>query len=463
MPTELRKTGISVVGDRPWGTHFCHFYETQDDLFDILLPYFKTGLENNEFCLWVIAEPLTEEEARSALRQAVPGLERYLAEGSIEILSDDEWFLKGDAFDLHRVITRLSEKLEQALARGYSGIRVSGSSAWLQKKDWREFGEFEKGLDELIANQRMLVSCVFPLATSGAAEILDAARTHQFTVARRHRDWEVVETPELKQAKAEITRLNEGLEQRVVERTSELAAINEELRGEITARQQAEEQLKRSNEELRALSARLQSVREEESIRIARAIHDDLGGALTGLKMDLSWLGKRLPESGTEAARQKLDSMSEFIDETMQKVRNISTELRPSVLDDLGLSAAIVWQAREFQQRTEIECKITSLQEEIALRPETATAVFRILQEILTNVARHANASLIEISLEEHGSSLVLKVSDNGVGISDSNVSDTKSLGLIGMRERAVVFGGRVDITGAEGNGTTVTVSIPRE
>ena len=153
--------------------------------------------------------------------------------------------------------------------------------------------------------------------------------------------------------------------------------------------------------------------------------------------------------------------MSELIDDTIRKVRNISTELRPSVLDDLGLAAAIEWQAREFQKRMEIECRIMFLQEDIRLCTEKATAVFRIFQEILTNVARHANANLVEIFMEEDRGNLILKVSDNGKGIKESDVTEMKSLGLLGMRERALVFGGKVDITGVEGKGTFVTVRIP--
>ncbi|HKP12957.1 MAG TPA: PAS domain-containing protein [Blastocatellia bacterium] len=231
---------------------------------------------------------------------------------------------------------------------------------------------------------------------------------------------------------------------------------------DITERKRMEERLKRSNEELRALSARLQAVREEESLRIARAIHDELGGALTALKIDLAWLGKRLAKSHNEALRQKLKSMAELIDETAQKVRMISTELRPSVLDDLGLAAAIEWQAREFQRRTETECRIVSLAEVTELSAEKATAVFRIFQEVLTNVARHAEASLVEISLEEHDEAIVLRVADDGRGIGPLDAAGCTSLGLLGMRERALVFGGSVDIQGAEGRGTTVTVSIPR-
>jgi PAS domain S-box-containing protein len=232
---------------------------------------------------------------------------------------------------------------------------------------------------------------------------------------------------------------------------------------DVTERRLAEERLRGSNEKLRALAARLQSVREEEAVRIAREIHDELGGALTGLKFDFSWLARRLPEPDMEEKRRRLEAMSALIDETIRKVRSISTQLRPSVLDDLGLAAAIEWQAREFESRTEIECRIAALEEGTALSPEKSAAVFRIFQEILTNVARHSGASRVEISLSERGGSLVLTVSDNGVGVKESEIADTKSLGLLGMRERALVFGGGVSIRGEAGRGTTVTVSIPHE
>jgi PAS domain S-box-containing protein len=230
---------------------------------------------------------------------------------------------------------------------------------------------------------------------------------------------------------------------------------------DVTERVQAEERLRISNEKLRALAARMQAVREEESLRIAREIHDDLGGALSALKIDLAWIDKRLARSRNPALRLKLNGMAELIDDTAKKVRSISTELRPSVLDHLGLAAAIEWQAKEFERRTEIECRIVALVEEVTLSAEKATAVFRIFQEILTNIARHAGAKLVEISLEEHDD-LVLKVSDNGVGINTAELAASASLGLLGMRERALVFGGRVDIQGAQGQGTTVSVSIPR-
>src|SRR6266481_1670551 len=246
MANEMRKTGVEVVGDMPWGTHFCLFYETRADLLETLVSYCKAGLENQEFCLWVVAEPLTAEDARHALGQAVPDLDQYLADQSIEIVGARDWYLQDGTFDLNRVISGWNEKLARASARGYAGVRVTGDTAWLEKKDWKDFCEYEESLNQAVANQRLAVLCTYPLASCGATEILDVVRTHQFAVTKRRGSWDVIETAGHKQAKAEIKRLNEELEQRVVERTSQLTAVNRELTREILQRQRVEEALLRS-------------------------------------------------------------------------------------------------------------------------------------------------------------------------------------------------------------------------
>ncbi len=246
MPNEMRKTGVDVVGDMPWGTHFCLFYETKADLLETTVCYCKAGLENQEFCLWVVAEPLTEEDARHALKQAVPDLDQYLADHSIEIFAARDWYLQDGIFDLNRVISRWNEKLASASARGYAGVRVTGDTAWLEKRDWKDFCEYEESLNQAIAGQRLAVLCTYPLAACGAAEILDVVRTHQFAVTKRRGSWDVIETAGHKQAKAEIKRLNEELEQRVVERTSQLTTVNKELTKEVLQRKRAEEALLRS-------------------------------------------------------------------------------------------------------------------------------------------------------------------------------------------------------------------------
>jgi signal transduction histidine kinase len=217
------------------------------------------------------------------------------------------------------------------------------------------------------------------------------------------------------------------------------------------------ERLKESEDKLRRLAAHLISVREEERAHIAREIHDELGQVLTGLKMEVTWLAKRLRE---KPLIEKTDSMCKLIDTTVQTVRKIATGLRPEMLDDMGLIAAVGWQAKEFQKRTGIRCR-TKLPPEVKLDIDVSTTMFRIFQEILTNVARHSRATRVDMELAIAEDKVALEVIDNGVGIADSDLNGKKSLGLLGMHERALLFGGEVKITGTAGHGTRVSVSIP--
>jgi signal transduction histidine kinase len=217
------------------------------------------------------------------------------------------------------------------------------------------------------------------------------------------------------------------------------------------------ERLKESEDKLRRLAAHLISVREEERAHIAREIHDELGQVLTGLKMEVTWLAKRLRE---KPLIEKTDSMCKLIDTTVQTVRKIATGLRPEMLDDMGLIAAVGWQAKEFQKRTGIRCR-AKLPPEVKLDIDVSTTMFRIFQEILTNVARHSRATRVDMELTIAEDHVALDVTDNGVGIADSDLNGKKSLGLLGMHERALLFGGEVKITGTPGHGTRVAVSIP--
>jgi PAS domain S-box-containing protein len=228
----------------------------------------------------------------------------------------------------------------------------------------------------------------------------------------------------------------------------------------ITARKQAEEKLKHSGEQMRALAARIETVREEDRSQIAREVHDDLGQSLTGLKLDLAWLARRLPESEAES-RARAAEMSELIDATINSVRRISSELRPGVLDDLGLVAAVEWQAQEFERRTGVPCRFRSTGEFEELEARRATALFRILQEALTNVIRHAQASRVSVKLTREIEAAQIEIRDNGRGITREELSRPGSLGLLGMRERAFAFGGEVLVTGRPGHGTTVTARMP--
>lgn len=224
-------------------------------------------------------------------------------------------------------------------------------------------------------------------------------------------------------------------------------------------RKRAETQLQQSQERLRSLTGRLESIQEEERIRIAREVHDELGQALTGVKLELVFLRNHLGNV-EPSILDKVESIVKLVDRTMQSVRKIATELRPVVLDQLGLIPAIEWQAREFQTRTGISCRLNIYLRTVALPIDRATGVFRIFQEILTNVVRHAQATRVEISMQEHMGHLLVRVTDNGRGITDGEVSASHSLGLIGMRERALLLGGETKIERLK-QGTMVTVRVP--
>jgi signal transduction histidine kinase len=229
---------------------------------------------------------------------------------------------------------------------------------------------------------------------------------------------------------------------------------------DVTERKAAEAELERHRAQLRGLAARLEAAREAERARIAREIHDELGQALTALKIDVLWLKKRVPESPELA--HKLHDMTAIIDSTTQSIQRVAAELRPSVLDELGLRAAIEWETREFAARTGIECRVELPEGQPALDASRATAVFRIFQEALTNVARHAAATHVIVRLGMTPKALELTVQDNGRGIREGALHDSRSLGLLGMRERAGNFNGNVTIAGNPGAGTTLTLTMPR-
>src|ERR1700730_5318655 len=305
---QLRKTGIGVVGDVPWGSHFFMFYETKEDLLDTLVPYFKAGLESGELCLWVVSEPLTEAEARNALRKAVPEFEHYLADRSIEIVGGRRFYFSGNDPDLQQVIRTWAAKTDYAVTRGYAGLRVSANTAWLEGKDWKAFSDYENEVNNSISRWPMTALCTYPLAGSTAAEILDVARTHQFAIARRNKGWEVVETSELKQAKSEIKRLHDQLERRVIERTQQLTAVNEEMRKEIIERQHAEEALLEAQAEL---------------ARVTRAV--DMGELVATIAHEVNQPLTAIVTNGNFCLR-RLDGVTTNLDELRAAIAEIVSD-----------------------------------------------------------------------------------------------------------------------------------------
>ena len=230
---------------------------------------------------------------------------------------------------------------------------------------------------------------------------------------------------------------------------------------EITSLKRIEYELTQSHRKLKELSRHQQAVREQERTRVAREVHDELGQSLTALKMDASWLSKKMPEE-QGALKEKAEAMKKHISATIQSVKRISSKLRPAVLDHFGLAAAVEWEAKDFQARTGIVCRVTVEPEDISLDDDSSTAIYRILQEALTNVTRHASASTADIVLKfVDPDSVMLMVSDNGTGITNEQVSQPGSFGLMGIRERIDSLDGEVCIEGAPDRGTTIKVIIP--
>ncbi|MDF2466788.1 MAG: sensor protein [Ramlibacter sp.] len=228
---------------------------------------------------------------------------------------------------------------------------------------------------------------------------------------------------------------------------------------DITQRRRAEEDLREMNRQLRSLSASLQEVREQERSRIAMELHDDLGQQLTGLKLELSWLGGRLKE-GRQATPEEVGAMRQLLDTAIASVRRIATDLRPPILDDLGFGEAVKWQTAEFAKRSGLDIALDLQAQALVEDDLVATALFRIVQESLTNVARHAGATQVKVSLTADESDLLLTVSDNGAGI--AAVARTgNGIGLVSMRERATALGGKFNIAGVPGTGTTIEVTLP--
>ncbi|MFL5807459.1 MAG: MEDS domain-containing protein [Roseiflexaceae bacterium] len=713
MAPELRKTGISIVGDMPWGTHFCCFYETKQDLLDILVPYFKAGLENKEFCLWVVSdsELITVEEAKAALEQAVPDLDRRLSDEHIEILNGVDWYLQENVFDLERVTSAWDAKLKRAVDLGYDGMRVSGDTFWLAEKDWKDFGAYEKQLNDSITDRPMAVLCTYPLAKSGAAEILDVVQTHRFAIARRQGEWKVIETPELIQAKAEIARLNEAL-QRVKERTpkppvtlryglavlsvtaaliiarfldirlvtapvslflcalifsvwyggvkpgllamalsllafdyyfltpiysltveingiprllifalasvfvvslsaaqrsaaeslrhardvldgtvQQLKRTNEALQAENAERKRAEALLHAKKQEFRAivenapdqiirydrefrrtyvnpaaakaydlpaealigkpigsviqdagldvkadelaqfrqriaavfatgtsyeyennwlmptghkyynvrlfperdlngsvinvlgiarditerkkaeaerarlfaqlqlLSRQLLQAQEAERLALARELHDEIGQRLTGLNLILTNIIQHLPP---DVAQAPLSDAQSILRDLIAQVRNLSLDLRPGMLDDLGLIPALVWLSERYTTQTNIAVRFEHAGlEGQRFAAEVEITAYRIVQEALTNVARHAGVSEVTVRLWTDDDALWVVIADQGRGFDPQAARAHVSSGLAGMHERAALLGGELTIESTRAAGTRVTAALP--
>jgi signal transduction histidine kinase len=446
MAEQLRQSGVEGLGEIAWGSHFCQFYETKQDMLELLVPFFKAGLENNEFCLWVIAEPLTKEECIKVLQQQIPKIEQHLQQGHMEILKHDEWYLEKGRFNPAKVIKAWGTKLGLAMANGFDGMRVNGNEAWLKSKDWKDFMDYERELNHALSGLKLIVLCTYELTKVDATAILDVAHAHECAITKRKGQVMILEVPEIKQLKARLKKMNEELAQKVAERTGELSDANAELT--------------KMTDDLRKLSNHLQSIREEERKRISREIHDELGQFLTAMKFDVAWLHKRLA-TPNEAIAERLKALDEQLDAVLRSVRKISGELRPSLLDEIGLEAAMEWHLNEFKKRTAIAFSFEETGRNLQLPDPVKTVLFRIFQESLTNIARHSNAKHVQVRLALKKGGINMTVKDNGKGFNLETLNTRNSLGILGMKERTAEMNGLFTISSLPASGTTISTWLP--
>jgi signal transduction histidine kinase len=200
----MRHTGIDVIGSAPWGTHLCQFYQNKQDLIDILVPYFRQGLADDEFCMWITSEPLVVDEAKAALRSVVPALDEYIRKGQIEILDYTQWYVRNGRFHADEVLRGWVEKLENALERGYKGLRLTGNTFWLEDKDWADFTAYEEAINRVIGKYRMLAICTYSLAKCGAYEVMDVISNHRFALVKRAGRWQMIESSEHQETEAAL-------------------------------------------------------------------------------------------------------------------------------------------------------------------------------------------------------------------------------------------------------------------
>jgi signal transduction histidine kinase len=473
MATEMPKTGIDVIGDiAAWGTHFCLFYETKEDLLDTLVSYCRSGLENGEYCLWVVAGYFTVDEARDALRELVPDLDRHLADSNLELVPTRDWFGRGGMFEHQRARDNWFERLDRAGARRYRGVRATGDTTWLAKKDWNHWCDFEDGMNEVfrglvsslpIGNQRLAMLCTYPLAGCGAPQILDVVRTHQFVLARRYGNWDVVETAGLKQAKAEIARLNEELEQRVVERTVQLRQASEALR-------ETQAELAHVNR-VTAMGQLAASITHE--------VMQPIAAGINGAQAALRWLGAEPPN--LEEVRQAL---------------GYTVNEGNRAIDVIGRIRALIKKAPPRKEAFDIDAAILEVvgltrgelvKNNISIRTQLTEGLPRIqgdkvqLQQVILNLiinAVEAMSSVPEgsrellISTAKDVSGVLVAVRDSGPGLVPESFerlfdafyttkADGMGMGLSICRSIVEAHGGRIWASRDFGQGATFQFTLP--
>jgi signal transduction histidine kinase len=381
-------SGIQAVGAIPFGSHFCQFYRTKQDLADTLVPFFEAGLRNNEMCMWVTSEPLEAEEATALMYEALPDFEEFLAKGQIEIWNHQDWYLKNGEQHPSEVLQGWIDREKRALDRGFSGFRLTGNTFWVERSGWHEFVEYESMVNDAFRRFRIIALCSYSLDRCCAEDVLDVCRNHQFALTRRQGDWELIESSSLKMAKDDLKRLNEELEHRVAERTVELegalrsrdeflAMLGHELRNPLAP-------IRNAAQVMRLIGAsdphltRARDVIDRQVVQLARIV-DDL--------LDVS----RVTQGKVELQKERVD---------LATVLAQAVETSRPVIDGRRHTLTVTLPAAPVHLMADV------------------TRLSQVVGNLLNNASKYMEeGGRICLTAERDGREVVIRVKDAGVGI----------------------------------------------
>jgi signal transduction histidine kinase len=420
----VRESGIDVLGSVLWGTHVCLFYRTKQDLINILGPYFKAGLENNEFCMWITSDPLDPAEAKNALKKAMPDFDKYLKKGQIEILPYDQWHLDKGVFDKERVMKGCMGKLNLALSNGYAGMRITSNTSWLNEEFWESFLNYEAQLNETIDRLPMIAVCTYCLDKCGTSEIVDVVNRHQLAIIEKEGIWKLVKNAE---------------------------------------RKRAEKRAREYQAQLKSLASQLTLTEERERHRLATELHDQIGQSLVTSKIKLEALRKSGYGSGLD---KTLDDVCNSIGQTIQDTRTLTFDLSSPVLHKMGFETAVSeWLTDQIQKKHGITAEFEADEQPKPLDDGVRVLLFRNVRELLINVVKHAKAKKVKVSIKKFGDQICVMVEDDGVGFDTAAVLSTAvkrgEFGLFSIREQLERLGGHLEIESSPRCGCRVTIMSP--
>ena len=465
MAIDTQRTEIDAVGDMvSWSGHFCLFYETKEDLLEALVSYCKLGLEQKEYCLWVVAEPLTIEQAKKALQREVPNLDQYLAESNIEIIAASDLFLQGGTFDEKRVAATMQAKLASVSVKGYPGMRVTGDTSWLTNKDWAHFCKLEENVNSLIGDQPLSVLCTYPLTECGPCEILDTVRTHDFAIARRLGSWDIIETVTLKRAKAEIEQLNQKLEKRVAERTAQLTQASEALR-------EAQTELAHANRV--ATMGQL-------AASIAHEMKQPIAVSVGSAEAAFNWLGNQPPQ--LEEVRQALSRVveagtqaTEFIERIRSFFRKGVPRKDPLKINDAILEVIALTHSEVTKKKVSVQ---TQFGDALPLVQGDRVQLQQVMLNLIINAVeamtamREGSRQLLIGTKKDTSGGVLITVQDSGPGLNPDSLDklfdafyttkpDGMGMGLSISRSIVEAHGGRLWAVSYDGPGAIFEFTLP--